>query len=210
MQVRRCVILCAAPVEDYAFLSGAIGAEDYLICADAGMLHAQKISRRPDLLVGDFDSMPYSNFKETEIIRHPPEKDDTDTLLAVREGLRRGFRDFLLLAATGGRLDHGFANFMLLDYIDRSGARGIIRDEKNTMLFVRNSCALLQPERGCKFSVFPWGGEAKGVSIKNAAYTLENFTMSCDYPLGVSNEFVEQPAEISVRDGALLLCVSKD
>lgn len=210
MQMKRCVILSAAPVEDYAFLAGEIGAEDYLICADAGMLHAQKISRKPDLSVGDFDSMPYSDFKDIEIIRHPPEKDDTDTLLAVREGLRRGFRDFLLLAATGGRLDHSFANLMTLDYINRNGARGIIRDEKNTVLFLRNSCVSLQPKQGCKFSVFPWGGEAKGVTIKNAAYPLENFTLRSDYPLGVSNEFLAQPAEISVKDGALLLCISRD
>lgn len=210
MQMKRCVILCAAPRKDAGFFSRFIRESDYLICVDGGMTYAQQIDRTPDLLVGDFDSMPYQTFSGFEVIRHPPEKDDTDAMLAVKEGLRRGYRDFLFLAATGGRLDHTIANLMLLDYLNAHNAQGTIQDENNTLLFLRNASLSLPGEAGGKFSVFAWGGDAENISIKNAAYPVERFVMHPGYPSGVSNEFLNGPAEISVDSGALLICISKD
>ena len=209
IKVSRCVILCAAPVNDYSFLAKEILPSDYLICADGGMKHAREIGREPQLWVGDFDSIPFES-SAVETLRHPPEKDDTDTMLAVKEGISRGYRDFVLLAATGGRLDHTIANLMILDYLKKQGLHGVIKDEKNSLLIIHNETISLSRMDGWKFSVFPWGGDATGITIRHAVYNVENFTMQCSYPSGVSNEFAQGPAEIGAAQGTLLICLSKD
>ena len=205
----RCVVLCAAPVSNDACLAQEILPDDYLICVDGGMKHAQRIGCKPQLWVGDFDSAPFEQ-KGIETLRHPPEKDDTDTMLAVMEGIQRGFREFLLLAATGGRMDHTIANLMVLDYLKTQGLSGTIKDEKNTLFMIRNEAVTLLRKSGWKFSVFPWGGDAEGIFIRNAVYNVENFVMHCSYPSGVSNEFADGPAEIGVAKGTLLICLSRD
>lgn len=205
----RCVVLCAAPVCDYAWLERELLPDDYLICADGGMKHARKIGRIPQLWVGDFDSAPFEE-SSVETLRHPPEKDDTDAMLAVQEGIRRGYRDFLLLAATGGRLDHTIANLMLLDYLKTQGLSGTVKDERNILFLIREESIVLPRLDGWKFSVFPWGGDAEGIFIRNAVYNVEDFSMRCSYPSGVSNEFADGAAKIGVQKGALLICLSRD
>lgn len=208
--MNRCVIFSAGPVSSCEYLADMITDEDFLICADGGMRHAKAINRVPQLIVGDFDSGKELLFDGVEVIRHSVRKDDTDTMLAVQEGLKRGYRSFLLFGALGGRLDHTFANIMLLEYLKKHGAQGKICEEKNTLMLISNEKIRLEKVPGCKFSVFPWGGSAHGISIQNAEYPVSGFEMQTMNPSGVSNEFTQGDAVVSVEDGMLLICISKD
>ena len=98
-----CYIICALPQNHH--FSPAPG--DLVIAADGGYAHMGGI--KPDLVVGDFDSLGYVPDGES-VVRHPAEKDDTDTMLAARIGIERGYRTFLLLGGVGGRLDHTLRN----------------------------------------------------------------------------------------------------
>jgi len=131
--------------------------------------------------------------------------------LAVLEGESRGYREFLIYGGTGGRADHSFANYSLLLFIAKRGMRARlvgVRDE--ALVIVNGSIELPKTECGKYFSVFAFGGEALGVSIKNAKYEVENLTLTPDFPLGVSNEFCDTPPTVSVNFGSLLVIFEKN
>ena len=131
---RRCVVIAGAPCADAAYIKAALRPLDYIICADRGYQTAVEAGVTPNLLVGDFDSYQGGLPRGVEIIRLNPEKDNTDTLHCVKTALERGFTDFLLLAATGGRLDHTLANLSVTEYLADRGSRCIILSENQKMV----------------------------------------------------------------------------
>ncbi len=175
---------------------------DYVIAADGG--YAQLGAMRPDLVVGDFDSLAEIPANEA-VIRHPVRKDDTDTMLAIKLGLARGFRRFVLYGALGGRLDHTLANLQALAYLHAQGARGSLAGDRESAMLLTNESCTLCGEMGSSLSVFAYGTKARGVWLEGLSYPLENAVLSCDFPLGVSNAFMDVPARISVEDGQLLV-----
>ena len=99
-------------------------ADDFIIAADGGWLACRKTGITPDLLLGDFDSLS-TRPDFPNILRVPVEKDDTDTMLAVKTGLERGETEFHIYGGMGGRrTDHTIANFQALLYLARRGAQG--------------------------------------------------------------------------------------
>lgn len=215
----RCVILAAGPVEDPAQLRSLLRADDWFIAADGGWRLAEALGVPVSLLVADFDSLgsPGNPPAGTEILRLPVEKDWTDTMAAAMEGLRRGYRDFLLLGGTGGRLDHTVANFAVLYYLLRRGARAVMADAHNRVELKLPGLYRLEPEEGYKFSLFSYDGEVTGLTERQVFYPLDNATLTSDNPLGVSNEFLRNPsentllpAEISFKTGVLMIFLSKD
>ena len=110
---------------------------DYIIAADAGYLHLAGLTAVADLVVGDFDSMPHKP-NHPNVIVHPVEKDKTDMILALDEGLRRGYKKFIILGGLGGRLDHTFANIQALSYLASFGARGYLLGEGTAVTVIRN------------------------------------------------------------------------
>ena len=102
--------LCLAP-----------GRPAFVIAADQGLRYLEEAGITPDLIVGDFDSLGIVP-QGANVVRHPVEKDDTDMMLAVKTGLARGYRTFVLYGGLGGRLDHTYANFQTLTYLARHGA----------------------------------------------------------------------------------------
>ena len=177
---------------------------DLVIAADGGYDHLISHGVRCDLLIGDLDSIKGAP-KDVELMRHPIKKDDTDMILAFREGVRRGYRDFLILGGTGGRIDHTLANMSLLLLAARSGYTARLSAPDYTALAVYNSSVTLNGQKGATLSVFALGGKAEGVSIKGAEYELSDGTLTPDFPLGVSNKFTDKEAEISVKNGSLLV-----
>ena len=185
-----------------------IKATDFVIAADGGYDNLKKLSITPNLLIGDFDSI--SNMpKGIETVRHKVRKDETDMHLAYLEGAKRGYKSFKIYGGTGGRADHTFANYSLLLYIKEDGNEAALIDEETESIVIRNESALIQGRCGKHFSVFAFGGTATGVCIKNASYEAHNETLTPAFPLGVSNAFLDTPAEISVKNGALLVILEK-
>ena len=191
-QQRRCVIIAGAPNADTAFLAQTVQPEDYLICADRGYAAATAAGLRPDLIVGDFDSYGRALPDDCEVVRLCPEKDDTDTMHCVDLALERGFREFLLLSALGGRLDHSIANLCIAEYLEEHGARCTL-----------NGCC------GLTFSVFPFGCQRVTLSYEGAYYPLTNGTLTHSFPMGVSNVFTADSAHITVHSGRALLLINK-
>ena len=176
----------------------------YLIAADAGLNYLRAQGLKPDLIVGDFDSL--GNVPQGDnVLVSSPEKDDTDMLLAVKQALSRGFEQLLIYGGLGGRLDHTLANLQTLSFIADRGAQGFLIGCGSVCTVVKNACLSVSSGAQGTVSVFSWGGQAEGVTLKGLKYPLENYTLSNAFPIGVSNLFTGSEAKISVREGALLV-----
>lgn len=177
---------------------------DYLLCADAGYLLAKENGLTPDWIIGDFDSAERP--QGANVIAHPVEKDDTDTLLCVRHALEIGAREILIVGGFGGRLDHTLANLQTLRFIAEHGVQAEMCDGKMRAYAIRNR-ALRIPRTAGKLSVFALGEACSGVSISGAKYSGENFDIAPNFPIGMGNDFADDFACISVRSGVLtVLC----
>ena len=202
--MKRCVIVGGADINNYEYIKDSLGDEDYIIFCDSGLKHMEGLGVGPSLIVGDFDSFEDPRL-DVETIVLPCEKDDTDTVYGVREGIKRGFDDFLIIGAVGARLDHTLGNLYILSMLQSFGKRGRIIDDYSEMELVTASPAMVDDSFSF-FSLVNITGKAKGVTIKNAKYPLENAEITCSYQYGISNEvLVGKTAEVSVKEGALLL-----
>lgn len=177
--------------------------EDIVIAADGGYNTLKELGIIPDIILGDFDSLGYVPEFEGEIIKHPIKKDDTDTMLAVKTGLNRGFERFVLYGCTGDRLDHTIANIQTLSYIVNNRATGFLCGDAFTVTNIKNGNIYFNSKAKGTVSVFAFSQTAKGVNEKGLLYSLDNAELKFDNPLGVSNEFVGKPSEISVGEGIL-------
>ncbi len=196
----KCLIFCAGGFDG---LLEQVNKDDYILAADGGLAHVQALGLTPDGILGDFDSLGYVPTASTVF---PVEKDDTDAMLAVKKGLALGYREFLLYGSLDGpRLDHTVANFQTLQYLADRGAKGLLVGKSQIVTVVKNGKLTFPGEKEGIISVFCMGADAHGVTIKGLKYTLENGTLTAGFPLGVSNHFIGQPAEISVKNGSLLV-----
>ena len=154
--------------------------------------------------MGDFDSHEKPE-TDTETIVLPCEKDDTDTVYAVKEAVKRGFREFLLIGVTGERFDHTFGNISLLLYLDSLGIPACILDDYSEMRIISRETAEVKGD--CSwFSLLNISGTAKGLTIRGAQYPLTDGEITSEYQFGISNEVLPgETACISVREGRLLL-----
>lgn len=200
---------------------------DLLIAADGGVCYLKEAGLTPDVIVGDSDSYFDSVSKETvnassfqnamqsfaassEILSYPVEKDDTDMMLAIKLGFSRGYRSFCIFGALGGMLYHTVANLQSLLYIAENGGTGVIYDNGNRIVCIKNSILYLPPEKevseGSKFSVFSFSGKSSGVSVQGAKYCLENAVLTNSFPLGAGNSrLAGHPLTIGVENGTLLI-----
>lgn len=202
--MRRCVIIGGADIGNYDFIHEKISTDDYFIFCDSGLKHQEKLGVTPNLIIGDFDSYEKPQV-EIETIVLPCEKDDTDTVFAVKEAVNRGFDDFLLIGAVGGRLDHTLFNVSILLKLYSIGKTAVIIDDYSDMQIVGRKTAFVDDSYAF-FSLVNITGNAKGITVRNAKYPLKNAEITCDYQYGVSNEPLKgKIAEITVKDGELLL-----
>lgn len=196
----KCVIFCAA---EFDRLAEPLGTEDFVIAADGGLVHTEKLGITPDVIIGDFDSL---GFTPEGANVFPVEKDDTDAMLAVRRGLALGYRDFILYGSLDGpRLDHTVANFQTLQFLADHGARGILVGRDTLVTVVKNGSIRFSAGKDGTISVFCMGPDARGVTERGLYYSLEDGVLTSGFPLGASNHFTGKEAEITVKDGSLLI-----
>ena len=199
LHMGTCVIFCAA---EFDCLAAPLKKEDYLLAADGGLAHLNKLGLKPDGIIGDFDSLGY--FPEGAEV-FPVEKDDTDAMLAVRKGLELGFRDFVIYGGLDGpRLDHTVANFQTLLFLADQGATGYLVGRDYIITVIRNGSISFGEDAKGIFSLFCLGPDARGVTIEGLHYPLTDGTLTSGFPLGVSNHFTGKRAKIAVKDGSLL------
>ena len=184
--------------------------KDYLIiCADAGYLYAKKLGIKTDIIVGDFDTLGYIPKDVDKVIRHIPEKDDTDTMLAIKTALDNDCKYIEIYGALGGRLDHTFANIQALSYIKSYGAEGKIISDNEIIMLICNEKITLHKRQGYSLSLFSYTDKCIGVTETGVKYPLSDYTLTSDFPLGISNEIIEDFAQISVKCGKILIIQSK-
>lgn len=200
----RCVIIGSSDINNIDFVCSVLKEDDYCIFCDAGLRHREALCVTPSLIVGDFDSTDNPNL-EVETIVLPCEKDDTDTFYAVKEGIKRGFTDFLLLGVVGRRLDHTLGNISILLYLHKKGFNAQIIDDYSIMEIADEKEKEIKPTYPY-FSLMNVSGDVSGVTIKNAKYELNDADISCDYQYALSNETVNgKVATVSIKDGKMLL-----
>ena len=207
------MIVAAGEIHNYGSAISFLRKDDYFIFCDGGLSHAESLGIKPNLIVGDFDSCDsdvLSKYEEQcEIIKLPREKDDTDTLYAVKLAVERGYSDFLILGAMGGRFDHALGNISILLYLEGLGKKAVLIDDYSVMQ-IAGSKPLLIEDNCSYFSVLTVAGDVSGVTIKNAKYPLDNASLSADFQLGISNEVLPgKVAEVSVEHGRVLVVTVK-
>lgn len=200
----RCVIVGGAAIGNYPVIRRYLRPEDFFIFCDSGLRHSEALGAAPDLIVGDFDSHP-NPMLDIETIVLPREKDDTDTVFAAKEGLKRGFDRFLLIGAAGGRLDHTLGNLSLLQFFHRQGKKALLADDFSDMEIVAREPVEIAGDCAW-FSLLNLSGKARGITVENAKYPLHDAEITCDYQYGVSNEVLPgRRAVVRVNEGNLLL-----
>ena len=209
----KCIVVGAG---DLTMGEISVGEEDYVIAVDGGLSYCGILGVEPNKIIGDFDSV---SEQEREAIRTlqeqlpelvmqlSPEKDDTDMLAALKWGLHLGYTDFRIYAGTGGRFDHTLANIQCLLYLKNRGAVGYLVDGTGMVLVLQNEAVHFQKSLEGYLSLFSLGKEAKGVTIRGMKYPLEGYTLTNDYPIGISNEFIGEESSIEVEDGELVCMI---
>lgn len=210
--MRRCVIIPAwAPdgIRDIVELMQ----DDFIACADGGYDLCRRENILPHVLVGDFDSLgevPREFPPGCRIVRVPREKNETDTFLCLRQGIEAGCRSFVMAGGIGGRLDHTLAHLQILAYASQQGMEMWIMDRDNRVTMMEPGEVRVPRAEGFKLSVLAYSERCLGVTLKNVKYPLDEAELTQNFPLGISNEFAGGEALVRLREGRLLLLLSRD
>lgn len=199
MQPGNCYIFGAGEFEPFDFRPNA---DDYVIAADGGYLHLQRMGMTPHLILGDMDSLGEAP-KDHRVILHKPEKEDTDMHLAALYGYDQGYRRFHIFGGMGGRLSHTLSNIQTLYELARRDARGVLHGKGCALTALHNGAIHFAPEDRGTISVFTIDGTARSVSIDGLKYPLDRYTLLPNRPIGVSNELIGQFGRIAVEQGGL-------
>lgn len=181
-----------------------IDESDLIIAVDKGYSYLKCRNERIDLVVGDFDSLGYVPIDEETVIL-PKEKDITDTHKAIEEGIKKGYKQFVILGCIGGeKEEHTIATLQDVYHFSRLGYKFTLYSPNRTYILLNNDSISL--EGNSLISILSLSPISKGVTLKNLKYELDNKELSFDFPLGVSNEFIQnKKATIEVKDGCLLI-----
>ena len=201
-QTGNCYIFGAG---DFDGLLAAPAPGDLILAADGGFRTLTALGIDPDLVLGDFDSLGAPP-DHPRVLRVPSEKDDTDMMLAVKTALEQGCHTLYLYGGLGGsRIDHTLANIQTLLYAARRGARAYLIGCGAVLTVIQNGKLTFPAGFRGFLSVFCAGESARGVTLRGLKYPLRDAVLTCDVPLGVSNEFCGEPACVEVADGSLLV-----
>lgn len=201
--IRICSVICGAPCEfDKKLVSG------FVIAADSGLDRCKAAGIVPDLAVGDFDSAKTDVPEGVERVRVPSEKDDTDTFLAARIAVERGYNELRFFCALGGRVSHSLANIQMLRDLKRRSVRGALFGERCVMFLLEEESIRI-PRFGGYLSIFALDNSAQ-VSESGVKYPLDRHKLTNEFPLGVSNEIISEFAEITVHSGLCAVILEEE
>jgi thiamine pyrophosphokinase len=212
------VIISGGTIEENQALQVIGSIEDpWLIGVDRGVEFLYRNQIRPSYIVGDFDSLPeeivtyYKDRGDVPIREFNPVKDASDTEIALRLAVTLGCERVIILGATGGRIDHLWANVQTLVIPFRAGVEAEILDPLNRIRLIGGETHLRREDSyGNYFSVFPLGETIYNFSIRGAKYPLHNHTLTPYDSLCVSNEIVEEEAVIDFPKGVVILMETRD
>lgn len=202
--MKKCIIIGAGELFGAPEKIASANNDVLVIAADGGYRYCLKLGIKPDVIIGDFDSLeekPENCF----LVCLPIEKDDTDTLAAIRYGLSENCEEFHIFGGTGGRFDHTFANMQCLVFLSVQNKRGFLYGNGYVATAVTNGAISFSEDASGTVSVFSAGDTAKGVSETGLKYSLENAEIHNDFPIGVSNSFTGRKSRINVDKGTIFV-----
>ena len=181
---------------------------DILIACDKGYGYAKNMRLTPDVVIGDFDSFTGVIDPDIKVLRYPIERDDTDTMLAVKYALNEGCDRIVICSALGGRMDHTIANIQSMAYAASHGALCEIMSENEYMRTFTGGKTRVKERDGYSVSLFSLSDECKDLTIEGAKYNLKNATLTNIFPLGYGNSREHDYVTISMSSGILLIVES--
>jgi len=208
---RTVFIISGGTINDPEFLRHKIveAQNPVIICADGAARYLRVLDILPAFIIGDMDSidtdtLEYFYRKGSTILRHPGEKDETDTELALEYAIKLRPRTIYIFGALGGRIDHTLANISLLIMGDKAGVRTIIIDE-TCELFIVSRSVIIEGQTGQTVSLLPLSSEVTGITLEGFEYPLSDAVMECGKPYGISNRMISEKGMISIQSGYLLV-----
>lgn len=210
--MRAIIVTGGSPVKPDIIKEYFNAKSDYLICADGGLNYVDELGLIPNLIVGDLDSVKkelVNKYKDIELIKFNPEKDFTDTELAINQAIEKGYNDITMFCATGTRLDHTLANIGLIENYSQKGIILRIIDNNNYIMALENNMKLNRI-KDKYVSIIPLSKEIKGLTLVGFKYPLSNYTVKRGTSLCISNEIVSDIATINYKEGIGILIISRD
>ena len=186
---------------------------DFLVAVDGGLRHLQRLGLKPDLLIGDLDSVDASELAEIvdagiEVHRFPPAKDQTDLELALEYVLENGYAQIVIAYPFGDRVDHTLGNLSLLSRLDLAGISISLEDGQVEARLLSQS-ASLPTQPGELVSLIAWGAPVEGITTNGLEYPLSNETLVPWQNRGISNVATADEIEIKIKSGNLLVIKTK-
>jgi len=189
---------------------------DYVICADGGLEKAEKLGMKPDVILGDFDSVDRSvleNYSHLNIktVTFPSEKDYTDMELAVEHALQIGAKSIVMIGATGTRLDHTMANIQLLEKYHYLGIDIVIIDNNNYIKIISDNTDMeIKYKKNCFISLVPVTEKIEGLTLVGFKYPLADVVVKRGTTFLISNEIIQETGRIILKKGTALVFISND
>jgi len=208
------LIVCSGSISDCFHYEKYFKRAEFVICVDGGAKYLRNLGIVPDVLVGDLDSisgedLEYFKAKNVETIKYPTQKDMTDAEIAVDYAVDKGFTEIIIIGGIGTRLDHSLANILLVKKLLDKGIKGILVNENNEITMIRDRIEI-EREKDVKVSLLPLTGVVEGITTKGLYYPLKGEDIEMGSSRGVSNEFKDEVAEVSIKNGILIVIKSKD
>jgi thiamine pyrophosphokinase len=196
----RAVVFANGVIRETHLVKNLLTEKDFIVSADGGLGYIRSLNLIPQLVVGDFDSIngddiEFLNNYDVEILKFPTDKDQTDLEIALRELVKRDYKDILVIGALGGRIDQTLANFGLISTISNDDVRIEFDDGQEHIMLIRNS-QLFYGKKGDTVSLIPLCSPAKGI--------LTNESLLPDQTRGISNMMMGEIAEINITSGTVL------
>lgn len=210
--MKKGCIVVNGDMKDFEFHKAAMEKCDFIVAADGAGNHLLKIGVLPDCLIGDMDSIKeevYEHFwsKNIEVIVYPPQKDKTDTELAIDLMVERGYREALMLGVFGDRADHTMGNIYMMYYAWQKGLKLTMTDENNFLQLMSEGEWILDAKTGQTVSFLSMGMVAEGISLEGFEYPLTDYNLHLGSTRCLSNRAIQDCPKVKLRKGFLLVCL---
>ena len=204
----RAVVFANGVIQEINLVKPLIEEKDLVVSADGGLRYIRSLSLTPKLVIGDLDSVSqddieYLNDKNIEVLKFPIEKDQTDLEIALKELIKRGYKDILVIGALGGRIDQTLANLGLMLSLTDDDTRIEFDDGQEHIMLVRNHQTFFG-KKGDTVSLIPQCSPAKGITTGGLRYPLNDESLFSGQTRGISNEMIGEKAEINITTGTIL------
>ncbi|MDM8526725.1 thiamine diphosphokinase [Anaerolineales bacterium HSG24] len=207
----RIIIFANGHLTDPNYLLDQLRPTDRIFCADGGASHALSLGLTPEVVVGDFDSLPDHQMTELEqakvtLHRYPVDKDKTDLELTLDLAITEQPSEIILVTALGGRVDQMLANLMLLTRPEYQSGNISLLDGGQRVYLVRAHQTLALPGQiGDTLSLLPLNAQVTGVTVTAVAWPLENATLLLGSTLSISNRLTKPQVTVSIAEGMVLV-----